>query len=149
MSSFRSITDAPASNIALLLLKRRPLQLNTTRRFNRRSCAPPRADYGGGNLTEIGEAGPAAVAHPAFGRNRVSHGPRGCGHSLTRMGSLSRTPVPLDLNASLAVFERHLQNLIGQVPVGVEFIQHFGEQFSLEREVHAGGRIKTDQPRME
>jgi hypothetical protein len=44
-----------------------------------------------------------------------------------RRCSLRRTPVPLDLNASLAVFERHLQNLIGQVPVGVEFIQHLGE----------------------
>ena len=66
-----------------------------------------------------------------------------------RERSLRGTSVPVDLNAGLAVFERHLQYLIGQVLVVVQFIQRLGEEFSLEREVHAGRRIETDQPRME
>jgi hypothetical protein len=64
-------------------------------------------------------------------------------------GSLRRIPVPFDVDASLAVFERHLQNLIGQVCVGVQFVQHLGEELSLEGEVHTSRRIQADQPRME
>jgi hypothetical protein len=66
-----------------------------------------------------------------------------------REAHFRRIPVPFDLDASLAVFERHLQNLIGQVPVGVKFVQHLTEEFSLERKVHALWRIKADQPSME
>jgi len=95
-------------------------------------------------LQDHEEVGPARP-RPA------EHGPEAAiqGVRYRRGRSAIRTPVPLDLNASLAVFECHLQNLVGQVPIGFEFIQHLGEEFSLEPKVHTGRRIKADQPRME
>jgi hypothetical protein len=39
--------------------------------------------------------------------------------------------------------------LIGQVCVGVQFVQHLGEELSLEGKIHTSRRIQADQPGME
>ena len=64
----------------------------------------------------------------------------GCGEKAEKArhpNSLRWVPVPLDLNGSFGVFKRHLQNLVGQVRVGVQLVQHLGEELSLEGEVHS------------
>lgn len=49
----------------------------------------------------------------------------------------------------LCVFERHFENLVGEIAVHVEFVERFGEEFSLEREVHAHRTVETNQPGVE
>jgi len=62
------------------------------------------------------------------------------------MASIRRIRVPLDLDASLAVFKRHLQNLIGQVRVRIQLIQHLGEELSLERKVIPAAALRQIRP---
>lgn len=57
--------------------------------------------------------------------------------------SAARMAVPDDLNVGLAVFERRFDNLVGEIAVHVEFVERFGEEFSLEREVHADRAVET------
>jgi len=54
-----------------------------------------------------------------------------------------------NLNADFALFERYFKNLVGEIAVLIKFVEGFGEQLSLERQVHADRAIKTDKPGME
>ena len=60
-----------------------------------------------------------------------------------------RMTVPHDLNTDFALFERHFENLVGEIAVHVEFVERFREKFSLEREVHADRTVETDKPGVE
>ena len=57
--------------------------------------------------------------------------------------------VPHDLNPDFVVFECYFENLISEIAVHVKLVERFGEQFSLERKVHADRAIETDKPSVE
>jgi hypothetical protein len=54
-----------------------------------------------------------------------------------------------NLNANLAVFERYFENLVGEVPIDIEFVKRLEKEFSLKREVHAHRTIETNKSGME
>lgn len=51
-----------------------------------------------------------------------------------------------DLNAGFALLERYFENLVGEIAIPVEFVERFGEQFSLKCKVHAHRTIEEDKP---
>jgi len=57
--------------------------------------------------------------------------------------------VAYDLNPDFALFERHFENLVGEIAIHIEFVKRFGEEFSLEREVHADRTIEANKPGVE
>ena len=66
-------------------------------------------------------------------------------------GCVSRAwmTVAYDLNPDFALFERHFENLVGEIAINIEFVKRFGEEFSLEREVHADRTIEANNPGVE
>jgi hypothetical protein len=57
--------------------------------------------------------------------------------------------VAYDLNPDFALFQSYLENLIGEIAIHIEFVKRFGEEFSLEREVHADRTIEANNPGVE
>lgn len=52
--------------------------------------------------------------------------------------------IPNDLDAGRAVFEGHFENLVGEVALHIEFVERFGEELFLEREVHAHRAVEAN-----